>query len=292
MSKLFVYFNCILILLVIDHLVLCEISLDENDGSSSIVLVPHGEDPLSSKDRIVIPQAKDGRQPPLPCIVAETGSHAQTYEHNQTFRKGSFHYRCANGTAEVIACVADDAAVIQISRTFLRNGETYAEYILGRRETVTYEQKSTCFENGIHYDVGDSFRNGSFKLVCKENGVVIEGCYNNSKPEAFCELMDNGKIRYTINLLGCRKGNEMYGEGQIWTDKHIRYQCSNQGTTRRIFVDLGRDVLMSGIVHRCYKLNNTTFYHRFACDEGKSLQECVNESSILPKELFAMSQIV
>lgn len=37
--------------------------------------------------------------------------------------------------------------------------------------------ESMCFENGIHYNVGDSFRNGSFKLTCGRDGVAIEGTY-------------------------------------------------------------------------------------------------------------------
>lgn len=35
--------------------------------------------------------------------------------------------------------------------------------------------ESTCFENGVHYDVGESYKNGSFKLICKENGIAIAG---------------------------------------------------------------------------------------------------------------------
>lgn len=76
----------------------------------------------------------------------------------------------------------------------------------------------------------------------------------------------------------------MFGRGQIWTDSHIRYQCTSEGTTKvlgnsntklfnfifnlgcidddDLFIDLGRDILLQGIVHRCYKINTTTFYHR------------------------------
>ncbi|CAD5221979.1 unnamed protein product [Bursaphelenchus xylophilus] len=271
------------------------------EADNAIILVPHGEDPQSSKNRLIIPQVKEGPQPPLPCIVADSGTH----EHGQTFTKGNFHYSCKNGTAEVIACVSDDMSVIQIGRTFLKNGIRHKCNVNG--ETVTYEQKSTCFENGIHYDVGESYRNGSFKLICKDGGVAISGCYVQNRTDDViflgesriigkhkhnCELMDGGKIRYTINLLGCRKGDEVYSEGQIWTEKHVRYQCGDQGQTKvigcsddenELFVELGRDVLMNGVVHRCYKINNTTFYHRFECPD-MSLQECV-ENAPTPKRV-------
>ncbi|KAH7731661.1 Protein Y37D8A.3 [Aphelenchoides avenae] len=242
----------------------------------ALVLVPHGEDPESSKNRIVIPQPHDGSPVPLPCVVSGIGMR----EHGQTFTKGNFHYNCNNGTAEVIG----------IRHRCNVNGET-----------VTYEQRSTCFENGQHYDVGESFRNGSFRLICKDNGIAIEGCFVQNRTDDVimlgesriignykhnCEVMDKGKIRYTVHLVGCRKGEDVYHEGQIWTDKHIRYQCLNGAAAvlgciddGGLFIDLGRDVLMQGIIHRCYKINNVSFYHRFNC-EGKSLQECVNAAPV------------
>ncbi|KAE9554793.1 hypothetical protein FO519_001990 [Halicephalobus sp. NKZ332] len=267
-----------------------EFSIDCCDDA--LVLVPHGDDPDTSKDRVIIPHVSKGDiLPPLPCVVAGSGTH----EHGQTFLKNNFHYKCNNGTAEVIACVSDDMSVIQINRTFLKNGMRHKCLISG--DTVTYEQRPTCFENGIHYDVGDSFRNGSFKLICREAGVSIEGCYIQNKNEELlllgqsvimgkekhsCEYMENGKIRYTVHALGCKKGDEIYNEGQVWTEKHIRYQCSETGVTRvlgcidegGLFIELGRDILVDGIVHRCYRINNTTFYHRFHC-EDKSLPECI-----------------
>lgn len=123
-------------------------------------------------------------------------------------------------------------------------------------------------------------------MICKENGIGIEGCYvQNSTSEVIplggniffyynsssifilysfkiknffnlesriinnqkhsCESLDGGKIRYmihcklyyflTLNLilvLGCRKDNNVFGRGQVWTDAHIRYQCTNEGTTK------------------------------------------------------------
>uniref|UniRef100_A0A1I7Z5E1 Abnormal cell migration protein 18-like fibronectin type I domain-containing protein n=1 Tax=Steinernema glaseri TaxID=37863 RepID=A0A1I7Z5E1_9BILA len=71
-------------------------------------------------------------------------------------------------------------------------------------------------------------------------------------------------------LIGCRKEDEIFNEGQIWTDKHIRYQCLGEGALKvlgciddgGLFIDLGRDILMNGVVHRCYRINHTTFYHR------------------------------
>ncbi|KAI1725314.1 hypothetical protein DdX_01970 [Ditylenchus destructor] len=276
-----------------------------NSEETAIVLVPHGEDPERSTNRVVIPQAKDGRQSPLPCVVAGSGA----VEHGQTFTKGSFHYTCKNGTAEVIACIADDNSVIQISRTFMRNGIRHRCNSNG--ETVTYEQRSTCYENGVHYDAGQSFRNGSFKLVCRETGVAIEGCYVQNSPNEVivlgesriignhkhsCEVVEGHKIRYIINMLGCQKGNQMYREGQTWTDKHIKYQCMEDSTTRALgcnddnglFVDLGRDVLMDGIVHRCYRVDSTIYYHRFQCDQSKSLQECLS-SAPQPRRRLARS---
>ncbi|MFH4979577.1 hypothetical protein AB6A40_006286 [Gnathostoma spinigerum] len=205
----------------------------------SFILVPHGMSPDSSQ-RVIIPAVQSGEQPPFPCVIADVG----TIEHGQTFTKGNFHYRCANGTADVIACVADDKSVIQIDRTFIRNGVKHKCTVDG--ETVTYRQESTCFENGIHYSTGDTFRNGSFRLACREEGIIIDGCYLQNTDEWMnvnstrvighykhsCQLVGVGKVRYTINLDGCRKGNQFFNEGQIWTDRHIRYQCSNDGTLK------------------------------------------------------------
>nr|CAD2185393.1 unnamed protein product [Meloidogyne enterolobii] len=140
---------------------------EEND---MLVLVPLGEDPKTAKNRIIIPQVKGNhRLAVLPCLIAGLG----IYEHGKTFTKGNFHYNCKNGTAEVIACVSDDMSVIQIGRTFLKEGIRHRCEVKG--QTVTYEQKSTCYENGIHYDIGETFKNGSFQLICKENGVAVKG---------------------------------------------------------------------------------------------------------------------
>uniref|UniRef100_A0A1I7YG60 Beta_helix domain-containing protein n=1 Tax=Steinernema glaseri TaxID=37863 RepID=A0A1I7YG60_9BILA len=176
-------------------------------AENSFVLVPHGHAPDDSQ-RVVIPSVPDGPQPPFPCILADSGTH----EHGQTFTKGNFHYKCNNGTSEVIACVSDDASVIQIGRTFIRNGVKHKCNVNG--ETVTYEQESTCFENGIHYNIGESFRNGSFKLVCRQNGIAIDGCYAQNASDMViplgtvqvignyrhnCELLEMGRVRYAVN---------------------------------------------------------------------------------------------
>uniref|UniRef100_A0A914LUD8 Abnormal cell migration protein 18-like fibronectin type I domain-containing protein n=1 Tax=Meloidogyne incognita TaxID=6306 RepID=A0A914LUD8_MELIC len=176
------------------------------------------------------------------------------------------------------SCVSDDMSVIQIGRTFLKEGIRHRCEVKG--QTVTYEQKSTCYENGIHYDIGETFKNGSFQLICKENGVAVKEAVILlgesriiSDRRHSCELTENGKIRYIINFIGCfnSNGSAEYKPGQIWTEKHIRYQCSREGMTRvlgcvdgnGLFIELGHDVLMGGTVHRCYRIKNTTFYHRF-----------------------------
>ena len=106
----------------------------------ALVLVPHGEDPVSSRNRIVIHMSNDAvRQAPLPCVVADSGTH----ENGQTFTKGHFHYACKNGTAEVIACVSADSSVIQIGRQLLRNGTRHVCGVVG--ETVTYEQREQSY---------------------------------------------------------------------------------------------------------------------------------------------------
>jgi len=53
------------------------------EGSEMIVLVPHGEDPNKSKDRMII-QREHGQDSPYPCVVSGSGM----YEHGQTFSKG------------------------------------------------------------------------------------------------------------------------------------------------------------------------------------------------------------
>uniref|UniRef100_A0A9J2PW63 Abnormal cell migration protein 18-like fibronectin type I domain-containing protein n=1 Tax=Ascaris lumbricoides TaxID=6252 RepID=A0A9J2PW63_ASCLU len=262
---------------------------DEKNSESAFVLFPHGADPQSDT-KVIIPAVSNGPQPPFPCIVAEMGIH----EHGQSFTKGNFHYKCNNGTSEVIACIADDKSVIHVGRMFIRNGVKHKCTVHG--DTVTYEQESTCFENGVHYIVGDRFRNGSFQLVCQKDGISIVGCYIQNTDEIIplgsvrviahyrhnCELLSQGKVRYSVNLIGCKKDDEFFNEGQIWTEKHIRYQCTSDGTLKvlgcvdegGLFIELGRDVLMGGVVHRCYRIDKTTFYHRFHC-EAHTLAECI-----------------
>nr|CAD2190561.1 unnamed protein product [Meloidogyne enterolobii] len=50
-----------------------------------------------------------------------------------------------------------------------------------------------------------------------------------------------------------------------------------------LFIELGHDVLMGGTVHRCYRIKNTTFYHRFQCQKDFSLTECVH-ANFLPTQ--------
>ncbi|VDK62099.1 unnamed protein product [Onchocerca ochengi] len=234
-------------------LVFTKLSAAVQKDYASFILVPHGFSP-DNAERVIIPAATSGSQPPFPCLVAGLG----TYEHGQTFTKEHFHYKCNNGTAEVI--------------------------------------ESTCYDNGIHYDVGEHFRNGSFMLVCQKDGITIEGCYARNTDITIpigterildhhlhkCELLDQGRVRYTANLIGCKKDNEFFNEGQIWTSEHIRYQCTSYGIVRvlgcvddnGLFIELGRDILIRNIVHRCYRIDKTTVYHRFAC-AGRTIAECI-----------------
>ncbi|KAK6035382.1 hypothetical protein COOONC_27113, partial [Cooperia oncophora] len=100
-----------------------------------------------------------------------------------------------------------------------------------------------CFDNGVHYSIGDTFRNGSFRLTCGRDGIIIE-------------------------VIGCVRDGQQYNIAQVFTDRHVRYQCKNDGSLdvlgcvdEGLFLDLGRDLLMNGMVHRCYQVGMTTFYH-------------------------------
>ncbi|CAI4227938.1 unnamed protein product [Auanema sp. JU1783] len=241
-------------------------------------------------NRVVMNLSSD-RIPPLPCLMANAGRH----EHGETFTKDNFHYECRNGTAEVVACIADDQSVIQLGRVFEKNGLRHKCTILG--ETVSYEQESMCYENGISYNIGESFRNGSFKLVCGREGISVEGCYMQNTFDNFlmsgetrivgqhrheCQRMSDGRVRYTVKVIGCTHQNQHFNIGQIWTESHIRYKCQDDGTLNVLgcvddlmYVDLGRDMLINGFVHRCYQVDNTAFYHKFACPDGNSLQDCI-----------------
>ncbi|CAB3402383.1 unnamed protein product [Caenorhabditis bovis] len=255
-----------------------------------IILTAHGMG-IDDANRVVIP-VHNGRIPPLPCVTANAGTH----EHGSTFTRNNFHYSCNNGTAEVVACIADDGSVIQLGRTFVRSGMKHFCNVDG--DNVTYKQEAMCYENGVHYNIGDSFRNGSFKLVCKEQGIHVDGCYmqnsfgqvlqagesrieNGKRHE--CEIIAPGKVRYVVKMLGCTHEGQQYSTGQMWTHQHIRYQCKNDGNLSvlgcvddGLFMELGRDLLMNGIAHRCYQVGSTTFYHKFGCDRS-SLSECVAE---------------
>lgn len=35
-----------------------------------------------------------------------------------------------------------------------------------------------------------------------------------------------------VTVIGCKKDNEFFNEGQIWTSEHIRYQCTSYGIVR------------------------------------------------------------
>uniref|UniRef100_A0A158PAC8 Beta_helix domain-containing protein n=1 Tax=Angiostrongylus cantonensis TaxID=6313 RepID=A0A158PAC8_ANGCA len=220
---------------------------------------------------------RNGHIPPLPCLMANAGTH----EHGETFTLKNFHYRCHNGTAEVVACIADDQSVIQLGRTFIKNGMKHKCSIVG--DSVTYEQEAMCFDNGVHYSIGDIFRNGSFRLTCGQDGIVIEGCYLQNSIDYLmtgesriigrerheCEMLGDGKVRYQVKVIGCVWEGEHYSIGQVFTDKHVRYQCKNDGSLDvlgcvddGVFLDLGRDLLMNGMVHRCYRVGTTTIYHK------------------------------
>ncbi|VDN04946.1 unnamed protein product [Thelazia callipaeda] len=258
-------------------------------AEEAYIIVPYGHSPIGM-EKVIIPAAPSGFQPPFPCVVTGMG----TYEHGQTFTKGHFHYKCSNGTAEVIACVADDKSVIHIGRMFIRGGIRHKCEVSG--DTVTYEQESTCYDHGIHYEVGEHFRNGSFSLVCQNDGIVIEGCYARNTDITIpvgsqrvidhylhkCEMLEQGRVRYTAHLNGCKQDNKFFNENQIWKSGHIRYQCTSDGIVRvlgcvddnGLFVELGRDILIYNVVYRCYRVDRTTVYHRFEC-VGRTLAECI-----------------
>ncbi|ETN84543.1 hypothetical protein NECAME_17113 [Necator americanus] len=258
-----------------------------------IILTAHGMSVDDVENRVVIP-IQDGRIPPLPCVMANAGAH----QHGETFTKNNFHYQCQNGTAEVVACIADDQSVIQLGRTFVKNGIKHKCNIVG--DSVTYEQEAMCFDNGIHYSIGDTFRNGSFRLTCGQDGIIIEGCYLQNSAEYLmagesrivgrqrheCEVLSDGRVRYQVKVIGCVREGQHYNIAQVFTDKHVRYQCKNDGSLdvlgcvdEGLFLDLGRDLLMNGMVHRCYQVDTTTFYHKFNCEYGRSLSECIASSS-------------
>ncbi|VDN53882.1 unnamed protein product [Dracunculus medinensis] len=84
----------------------------------------------------------------------------------------------------------------------------------------------------------------------------------------------------TSNVVGCKKGSNYFNEGQIWTEKHVRYQCVSDGVLKVLgcvddggFIELGKDVLVNGVVHRCYRIGSVTYYHRFRCD-AQTLAQC------------------
>uniref|UniRef100_A0AC35TRL6 EH domain-containing protein n=1 Tax=Rhabditophanes sp. KR3021 TaxID=114890 RepID=A0AC35TRL6_9BILA len=262
----------------------------------SLVLVPLGQDPKSSVHKVVIPLAADGSTPSLPCVLADSGVH----EHGQTFTKGAFHYRCVNGTSEVIACISKDNAVIQIGRTFIKEGTMHK--CITKGNSVAYEQQNTCYQNGINYDIGDTWRNGTFQVKCQATGVAITGCYSkNESPEFLLKLGESkrqkamkhsclaesdGKVRYTSVMVGCERDGEIYKEGDIFSDKHIRFMCNSDGSSKvlgcwdeenKVFVELGKDVLIKEIVYRCYRSDKTTFFQRYQC-KSKSFDECIKSA--------------
>lgn len=76
-----------------------------------------------------------------------------------------------------------------------------------------------CFENGVHYNIGDSFRNGSFKLVCKKDGVVIEGIFS---PIIFSYFYPTLKdMKQELAFFGGQIGIEVTTRRKnfIWLDK-------------------------------------------------------------------------
>ncbi|PIO59596.1 hypothetical protein TELCIR_18939, partial [Teladorsagia circumcincta] len=173
----------------------------EDQEDRQIILTAHGMSVDDVDNRIVIP-IQDGRIPPLPCIMANAGK----YEHGQTFTNKNFHYQCQNGTAEVV--------------------------------------EAMCFDNGVHYSIGDTFRNGSFRLTCGRDGIVIEGCYLQNSGEYLmagesrivnrqrheCEVLGDGRVRYQVKVIGCVRDGQQYNIAQVFTDRHVRYQCKNDGS--------------------------------------------------------------
>lgn len=77
----------------------------------------------------------------------------------------------------------------------------------------------------MHYDVGEEFRNGSFRLICRESGAAIEGCYIEEGGPSHNEILPLGESR----VIGDRRHNcEQTEAGRI------RYSISSNCKSRRI----------------------------------------------------------
>uniref|UniRef100_A0A0N4Z248 Sushi domain-containing protein n=1 Tax=Parastrongyloides trichosuri TaxID=131310 RepID=A0A0N4Z248_PARTI len=262
----------------------------------SIVIVPVGQDPKTSKIKVVIPVQKDGTTNPLPCVL-DDGIH----ENGQTFTKANFHYKCVNGVSTVIACISDDKAVIQIGRTFIKDGVKHK--CVNNGDTVTYEYKTTCYQNGINYNAGDTWRNGTFQMRCDDDRISINGCYTrNEVPEILlsigetrkigskkfsCLKENSGKIRYSSQVIGCERDGVVFNEGEIFQNQQIKYRCNADGTSTalgcidmdsKVFVEVGKDIMINDIAYRCYRVGKTTFFQRFHC-QNKSFEECLVAAS-------------
>uniref|UniRef100_A0A0K0DVB3 CFHR3 n=1 Tax=Strongyloides stercoralis TaxID=6248 RepID=A0A0K0DVB3_STRER len=282
---------------IISYFLISSIRIDgAQEVEKSIIIVPVGENPNTSKIKVVIPVNKDGTTNPLPCVL-DDGVH----ENGQTFTKANFHYKCVNGVSTVIACISDDKAVIQIGRTFIKNGIKHK--CINNGDTVTYEYKSTCYSNGINYNTGDTWRNGTFQMRCEDDKISINGCYTrNEVPEILlqvgetrkveskkfsCVKEDSGKIRYSSQTIGCDRDGVIFNEGEVFQNQQIKYRCNADGTSTalgcvdsesKVFVEIGKDIMINDVIYRCYRNGKTTFFQRFHC-QGKSFENCLNSAT-------------
>uniref|UniRef100_A0A914UNM7 Secreted protein n=1 Tax=Plectus sambesii TaxID=2011161 RepID=A0A914UNM7_9BILA len=257
-------------------------------SSANGVLVPSGSLSAVGQTR----QLNDGTVV-RDCFDASSGMHT----HGEQFVRGSsFKYKCNNGTAEVIACIATQRAnfaAIEIGKSLDVNGFWHKCEYFETNQSVRYTQEASCFANGKEWHEGETFRSNAFKMRCETWGYAIAGCYyfdsNGEQKELEvggsaevgnlrhnCEKDPTvkGRVKYYVQAMGCVKNGKNYKANEEWTENHLRYKCNENGAfeVQGCILDSGKLLPIGGsfafnhTAHRCYRIGITTYYHEFSCD--------------------------
>ncbi|PIO57194.1 hypothetical protein TELCIR_21402, partial [Teladorsagia circumcincta] len=91
-----------------------------------------------------------------------------------------------------------------------------------RHESTGFEIKD-CRNDAVGEGWGCYLQNSGEYLMAGESRIV-----NRQRHE--CEVLGDGRVRYQVKVIGCVRDGQQYNIAQVFTDRHVRYQCKNDGS--------------------------------------------------------------
>ncbi|TKR83260.1 hypothetical protein L596_016882 [Steinernema carpocapsae] len=223
-------------------------------------------------------------------VMGVVKAHGTEYERPN----GRFKYRCNNGIEEVAACVGSkrtNKAIIKVGDTHDVNG-FWHKCEQHPNKTVIYTEEPTCTVKNKEYHIGDEIQGAFIRMICKEDGYKIVGCYYlkgkevvkmepdtkavEGDVEHHCEDND-GNIKYYAQVAGCTKNGKKYKDGDVFKANHLKYKCDNGMTDiEGCYIDeqrnmnVGQDIVEDKMVYRCYRIGGKVSYEEYACGMNKT----------------------